>query len=79
MGALPYFDVDAKTTLQTDASKKGLGACLIQNGVVVSFASQTLTKSEQNYLSLEREALGTILGNEKVPLFPVWKGINFGN
>ena len=30
MGALPYFDVHAETTLQMDASKKGLGACLIQ-------------------------------------------------
>ena len=32
MKALPYFDVNAETTLQTDASKKGLGACLIQKG-----------------------------------------------
>ena len=29
MKALPYFDVNAETTLQMDASKKGLGACLI--------------------------------------------------
>ena len=29
MKALPYFDVNAETTLQTDASKKGLKACLI--------------------------------------------------
>ena len=26
MAALPYFDVNAETTLQTNASKKGLGA-----------------------------------------------------
>ena len=30
MKALPYFDVNAETTLQMDASKKGLGACIIQ-------------------------------------------------
>ena len=30
MKALPYFDVNAETTLQIDASKKGLRACLIQ-------------------------------------------------
>ena len=29
MKALPYFDVNAETTLQMDASKKELGACLI--------------------------------------------------
>ena len=28
MGALPYFDVIAETTLQMDASKKELGACI---------------------------------------------------
>ena len=34
MRALPYFDVNTETTLQTDASKKGLGAYLIQKGKV---------------------------------------------
>ena len=41
------------TTLHTDASKKGLGACLIQNGKVVCYASRALTKTEQNYQNLE--------------------------
>ena len=31
MKALPYFDVNAETTPQMGVSKKGLGACLIQN------------------------------------------------
>ena len=53
MKALPYFDKSAETTLQTDASKKGLGACLIQNGKVVCYASRALTKTEQNYQNLE--------------------------
>ena len=63
--ALPYFNVNAETTLQMDASKKGLGACLIQNGKVVCYASRALTKTDQNYQNLEREALGTIWGMEK--------------
>ena len=79
MRALPYFDVNAETTLQMDASKKGLGACIIQKGKVVYYASRALTKTEQNYQNLEREALGTILGNGKVPLFLVWKGIHIRN
>ena len=53
MKALPYFDVNAETTLQMDASKKGLGACLIQKGKVVCYASRALTKTEQNYQNLE--------------------------
>ena len=69
MKALPYFNVNAETTLQTDASKKGLGACLIQNGKVVCYASRALTKTEQNYQNLEREALGTIWGMEKFHYF----------
>ena len=65
MKALPYSNVNAETTLQMDASKKGLGACLIQNGKVVCYASRALTKTEQNYQNLEQEALGTIWGMEK--------------
>ena len=62
MGALIYFDVNAETTLQMDASKKGLAECLIQKSENVCFASCSLTKTEQNYQNLEREALGTIWG-----------------
>ena len=69
MRALPYFDVNAETTLQADASKKGLGACIIQNRKVVCYASRALTKAERNYQNLEREALGTIWGMEKFQHF----------
>ena len=68
MEALPYF-VNAETTLQTDASKKGLRACLIQKGKVVCYASRALAKTEQNYQNLEWEALGTIWGMEKFHYF----------
>ena len=53
MKALPYFDVNADTTLQMDVSKKGLGACLIQKKEVICYASRALTKTEQNYQNLE--------------------------
>ena len=65
MRVLPYFDDNADITLQTDASKKGLGACIIQKGKVVCYASRALTKTEQNYWNLEREVLGTIWGMER--------------
>ena len=51
--ALPYFNVNAEMILQMNASKKGLKACLIQNGKVVCYASRALTKTEQNYQNLE--------------------------
>ena len=46
MRALPYIDVNAETTLQMNASKKGLGACLIQKGKVICYVSRALTKTE---------------------------------
>ena len=78
MKALPYFDVNAETTLQMDASKKGLRACLIQKGKgkkgkVICYASRALTKTEQNYQNLEQEALGTIWGMEKFHYYLHWK------
>ena len=69
MKALPYLDVNAETTLQMDASKKGLCACLIQNGKVICYASRALTKTEQNYQNLEREVLGSIWGMERFHYF----------
>ena len=58
MKVLLYFDVNAETTLQMDASKKGLGACLIQKGKVICYASRALTKTEQNYQNLHLELSG---------------------
>ena len=52
---LPYFNPESATTLQTDASKKGLGAVILQNSKPVMFASRALTGSERNYQNLERE------------------------
>ena len=69
MKALPYFNVNVETTLQMDASKKELRACLIQKGKVVCYASRVPTKIEQNYQNLEREALETIWGMEKFHYF----------
>ena len=69
MTALPYFDVNAGTTLQMDASMKGLGTCLIQKGKVICYASRAPMKTEQNYQNLEREALGTIWGMEMFHYF----------
>ena len=48
MKALPYFNVNVETTLQMDASKKGLRACLVQKEKVIYYASRALTKTEQN-------------------------------
>ena len=66
---IPYFNPTSSTTLQTDASKKGLGAVLLQNSKPVMFVSRALTGSERNYQNLERECLATIWGMEKFQYF----------
>ena len=54
---LKYYDMDAEVTIQCDASEKGLGATLHQNGQPVAFASRTLTPIEQRYPQIEKECL----------------------
>ena len=66
---LPYFNPRSDTTLQTDASKKGLGAVILQDSKPVMFASRALTRAEKNYQNLERECLATIWGMEKFHYF----------
>ena len=66
---LPYFNPKSATTLQTDASKKGLGAVILQDSRPVMFVSRALTGAEKNYQNLERECLVTIWGMEKFHYF----------
>ena len=75
---LPYFNPNTSTILQTDASKRGLRAVLLQNSKPVMFASRALTGSERNYQNLERVPSYN-MGHGKVPLFSIWKGIHLGN
>ncbi|CAB3995792.1 Hypothetical predicted protein [Paramuricea clavata] len=48
-----YFDSAKEVVLQVDASTKGLGAALIQEGKPVAFASKSLTDVETRYTNIE--------------------------
>ena len=50
---LPYYNPTSHTTLQTDSSKKGLRAILIQNGTPIYFASRAILTTEANYQNLK--------------------------
>ena len=76
---LPYFNPNSSTTLQTDASKKGLGAVLLQNSKPVMFASRALTGSEEELPKLGKRVLSNNLEHGEIPLLSVWKGIHIGN
>ena len=51
--------------LQTDASIKGLGACLLQNGTPVYFISKALTETQKGYVAIELESLAVVWAMEK--------------
>ena len=59
---LTYFDPKLPTLIQVDASQKGLGAALIQQGKPIAFASKALTDVEQRYANIERELLAIVFG-----------------
>ncbi|XP_059413408.1 uncharacterized protein K02A2.6-like [Carassius carassius] len=67
---LTHYDQRLPVRLACDASPYGVGAVLshvMPDGQErpIAFASRTLSKSEQNYAQLEREALGIIFGVRK--------------
>ena len=54
---LAYYDPNKERVLQTDASIKGLGTCLLQQGKPVYFASKALTETQKGYVAIELESL----------------------
>ena len=54
---LAYYNPKKPTALQTDASCKGLSACLLQNQRPVYFASRALTETQKGYVAIELESL----------------------
>ena len=62
---LKYFDVNKDILLQTDASKGGLGAVLLQQSQPVANASRALNNAEQRYPQIDKELLAMVYGCEK--------------
>ena len=62
---LSYYDPKKKTTVQIDASGRGLGATLLQDDKPIAFASKTLSPAETRYANIEREMLAVVFGCEK--------------
>jgi hypothetical protein len=51
------YSLEKEVTLTTDASKGALAGVVTQEGHPVIYVSRTLSKAEQNYSNIEREAL----------------------
>ena len=66
---LHYFDTSKDTVLEADASIKGLGSALIQDGKPIAFASKALTETQTRYSNIEREMLAIVAGCERYHTF----------
>ena len=62
---LAFYDVNEPVTIQADASQSGLGACLMQKGKPVAYASLAMTSAEQNYAQIEKEMLAICFATSK--------------
>ena len=62
---LRYYDWTKPVTLQCDASLKGLGVCIIQDGQPIAFVSKSLMDTETHYTNIKRELLAIVYGCEK--------------
>ena len=62
---LRYFDPLKPVTLSVDASKSGLGAACLQDGLPVAYASRALTEAETRYAQIEKELLSATFACRK--------------
>ena len=63
--ALAHYDVTKPVEIHTDACQAGLGACLLQQGKPVAYASRSLTETEKRYANIEKELLSVVFGLER--------------
>ena len=66
---LAYYNTRKQMTLQTDASSKGVGTCLLQRQKPVYFASKALTESQKGHVAIEWESLLVAWAMEKLHHF----------
>ena len=62
---LHYYDRRKPVTIQVDASQRGLGACLLQDGQPIAYASKSLTDTETRYANIERELLAIVFACQR--------------
>ena len=62
---LKYFDTSVPVEVQCDASSKGLGAVLLQQGHPIAYASRALTDAETRYAQIEKEMLSIVFACKK--------------
>ena len=62
---LAYYNPKKETILQTDASIKGLGTCLLQDQKPVYFVSKAFTETQRGYVTIEIESIAVAWAMER--------------
>ncbi|XP_044748562.1 uncharacterized protein K02A2.6-like [Coccinella septempunctata] len=62
---LQYYDLNKPVVISVDASKDGIGACLLQNGLPCAYASQALTETQKRWAQIEKELAAVLFGCQK--------------
>ena len=70
-----YFN--HKSYIHCDASRNGLGACMMQTEQPVCYASKSLTDTESQYSNIEREMLGVVLALTRFHLYTYGSAVTF--
>ena len=73
---LALFDHTKDVVIQADASKSGLGACLMQDGQPVACASRAMTGAEERYAQIEKELLAICYGSERFRQYVIGKKVH---
>ena len=66
---LSYYNPEAESVIQSDASMSGLGCVLMQENKPVIYASRSLTDAEKRYSNIERELLAASWSLEKLYVY----------
>ena len=67
VSVLVYYNPKEQIVLQTDASIKGLGTCLLQDEKLVYFTGKASTDAQNGYVAIELESLAVVWA---------WRGFN---
>ena len=62
---MAYYNPQKETIVQTDASTKGLGTCLLQDEKPIYFTSKALTETQMGYVAIKIESLAVAWAVEK--------------
>ena len=76
---LKYFDPAETVEVQVDASSQGLGACLMQGGQPIQYASRALTETEKRYSQIEKEMLSIVYGLTRFHIYTYGRKVTVYN